>query len=237
VLVGELGQSVSPARHDTPSSAPSWRFGRLQRRAAPQGWEYALIVLTVRRRRRRPRRRAWQARLPRHRARRARLDAAEPTRVVLLGGEPFAEPLKMWWNFVGRSRDDITAAYDAWQRQDDRFGRVPSALPRIRPAGVLGRRELTPGPGPALGRASIVSTTSSSGVRTSPVPWWTDGRLPVHCAARPAGRRRPRSHAGQPADQVCRQSPGRPARWRMASASWSMPWPTDRLRFSTSPSE
>jgi redox-sensitive bicupin YhaK (pirin superfamily) len=59
------------------------------------------------------------------------LDAAEPTRVVLLGGKPLDEQLTMWWNFVGRSRDEITAAYDAWQRQDDRFGRVRSTLPRI----------------------------------------------------------------------------------------------------------
>ncbi len=32
-----------------------------------------------------------------------------PARVVLLGGPPFAEQLVMWWNFVGRSHDDIAA--------------------------------------------------------------------------------------------------------------------------------
>jgi redox-sensitive bicupin YhaK (pirin superfamily) len=59
------------------------------------------------------------------------LDALEPSRVVLLGGEPLQEQLVMWWNFVGRSREEVTAAYDSWQQQDDRFGRVRSALPRI----------------------------------------------------------------------------------------------------------
>jgi hypothetical protein len=59
------------------------------------------------------------------------LDAAEPTRALLLGGEPLGEKITMWWNFVGRSRDEIDSAYQSWQAQDDRFGRVGSALPRI----------------------------------------------------------------------------------------------------------
>ena len=43
---------------------------------------------------------------------------------MLLGGEPFPEPVLMWWNFVARSRDEIDAAYASWRDQDDRFGRV-----------------------------------------------------------------------------------------------------------------
>jgi hypothetical protein len=37
----------------------------------------------------------------------------------------------MWWNFVARSREEIDAAYASWRDQDDRFGRVRSALPII----------------------------------------------------------------------------------------------------------
>jgi quercetin 2,3-dioxygenase len=37
----------------------------------------------------------------------------------------------MWWNFVGRTRDEIDAAYASWEAGDDRFGRVTSTLPRI----------------------------------------------------------------------------------------------------------
>jgi redox-sensitive bicupin YhaK (pirin superfamily) len=33
-----------------------------------------------------------------------------PARVMLLGGEPFTEPLLMWWNFVGRSHDEIVGS-------------------------------------------------------------------------------------------------------------------------------
>jgi quercetin 2,3-dioxygenase len=55
----------------------------------------------------------------------------EPTRAILLGGEPFPEPLMMWWNFVARTREEIDAAYASWRDQDDRFGRVRSSLPVI----------------------------------------------------------------------------------------------------------
>ena len=40
----------------------------------------------------------------------------EPVRAVLLGGAPFREQLVMWWNFIGRSHEEIVAFRDAWQR-------------------------------------------------------------------------------------------------------------------------
>jgi quercetin 2,3-dioxygenase len=57
--------------------------------------------------------------------------SASRTQALLLGGEPFTEPIVMWWNFVARSREEIDAAYTSWQQQDDRFGRLDSPLPRI----------------------------------------------------------------------------------------------------------
>jgi redox-sensitive bicupin YhaK (pirin superfamily) len=47
-----------------------------------------------------------------------------PARVVLLGGIPFTEELVMWWNFVGRSHDDIIGYRQLWEDADDRFGAV-----------------------------------------------------------------------------------------------------------------
>jgi redox-sensitive bicupin YhaK (pirin superfamily) len=47
-----------------------------------------------------------------------------PARVLLLGGTPFTEELVMWWNFVGRSHDDIVTYRQQWQHADDRFGAV-----------------------------------------------------------------------------------------------------------------
>jgi quercetin 2,3-dioxygenase len=53
-------------------------------------------------------------------------------RFMLLGGEPLGERIHMWWNFVGRSRDELTQAWRDWQAHDtDRFGPVPSPLDRI----------------------------------------------------------------------------------------------------------
>jgi len=43
--------------------------------------------------------------------------------LMLLGGEPFAEEIVMWWNFVARSGDEIAAARDAWENGTD-FGTV-----------------------------------------------------------------------------------------------------------------
>jgi redox-sensitive bicupin YhaK (pirin superfamily) len=59
------------------------------------------------------------------------LATASPTRAILIGGVPFPEPLLMWWNFVGRTQEEITIAYQQWQAGDDRFGTVASPLARI----------------------------------------------------------------------------------------------------------
>ena len=57
-----------------------------------------------------------------------RLGAGPDTRLMLLGGEPFAERIVMWWNYVGRDHDEIVAAREAWEARDagadGRFGRV-----------------------------------------------------------------------------------------------------------------
>jgi redox-sensitive bicupin YhaK (pirin superfamily) len=56
---------------------------------------------------------------------------AEQARLVLLGGEPFTEPLLMWWNFVGRSHDEIVRFREEWQAGSDRFGSVEGYRGRI----------------------------------------------------------------------------------------------------------
>ena len=57
---------------------------------------------------------------------------AERARLLLLGGRPLGEPIEMWWNFVARSKEEITEAWRAWQSHDhDRFGPVSSKLARM----------------------------------------------------------------------------------------------------------
>ncbi|SEG57915.1 hypothetical protein SAMN05216223_106372 [Actinacidiphila yanglinensis] len=43
--------------------------------------------------------------------------------LMLLGGEPFAEKIVMWWNFIGRSHEDIVEAREEWSTST-RFGEV-----------------------------------------------------------------------------------------------------------------
>ena len=43
--------------------------------------------------------------------------------LMLLGGEPFEEEIVMWWNFVGRTDEEIRLAREQWMT-GDRFGEV-----------------------------------------------------------------------------------------------------------------
>ena len=56
---------------------------------------------------------------------------AAPARVLLIGGVPLGESIVMWWNFIGRSHDEIAGFRQQWQdevidggRGDGRFGTV-----------------------------------------------------------------------------------------------------------------
>jgi quercetin 2,3-dioxygenase len=60
-----------------------------------------------------------------------RFEAAAPARALLLGGVPFPERLLMWWNFVGRTREEVSEARQQWADDNGRFGRVRSSLSRI----------------------------------------------------------------------------------------------------------
>ena len=44
--------------------------------------------------------------------------------LFLLGGEPFEDDIVMWWNFVGRSHEEIVDAREAWEAGTERFGHV-----------------------------------------------------------------------------------------------------------------
>ncbi|GAA3086628.1 pirin family protein [Streptomyces roseofulvus] len=51
------------------------------------------------------------------------LRAVSDAGLMLLGGEPFEEEIVMWWNFVGRTDDEIRKAREDWMATD-RFGEV-----------------------------------------------------------------------------------------------------------------
>ncbi|GAA3515907.1 pirin family protein [Actinocatenispora rupis] len=70
-----------------------------------------------------------------------RTDAA--ARLLLLGGEPFAEQIVMWWNFVARSHDEIAAARAEWA-DGGRFGTVHGYHGERLPAPALPATQLKP---------------------------------------------------------------------------------------------
>jgi redox-sensitive bicupin YhaK (pirin superfamily) len=55
-----------------------------------------------------------------------------PGRFMLIGGIPFPVRIQMWWNFVARTREELTQAWRDWDgHNDDRFAPVQSSLQRI----------------------------------------------------------------------------------------------------------
>ena len=56
-----------------------------------------------------------------------RLRSEQGGRVIMLGGQPFAEDIVMWWNFIGRSHQEIVDFRSAWERRDPRFRPLSAA--------------------------------------------------------------------------------------------------------------
>ena len=53
-----------------------------------------------------------------------KIDLHAGGRVLLLGGEPFESPILLWWNFVGRTQEELNIAREQWINQDERFGSI-----------------------------------------------------------------------------------------------------------------
>jgi len=72
-------------------------------------------------------------------------------RVILLGGEPFGEEIIMWWNFVGRTHEEIVGFREAWQNESEQFGHVQgyTGAPARLPAPALPNAQFRPRQNPA----------------------------------------------------------------------------------------
>jgi redox-sensitive bicupin YhaK (pirin superfamily) len=132
VLVGALGSTVSPARRDTDMVGIDLdlRPGATSLPLDP-AFEHALVVLTgaaeVGDRRITPGHLAYLG-LGRDEL---ALTTTQVTRLLLLGGTPFESPIVMWWNFVGRSHEELFDASTEWNAGARRFGETGSPLDRI----------------------------------------------------------------------------------------------------------
>ena len=132
VFVGSLGAATSPARHDTElvgAELTVHRGGTVV--PLRRDFEHALVVIdgevAVGESVVRPGQLGYvgmgRDELP--------LSSVDGARLLLLGGVPFPEPIVMWWNFVGRTKEEMAQARTQWATEDERFGRVDTTLARI----------------------------------------------------------------------------------------------------------
>ncbi len=132
VLVGDFAGLASPARRDTEHVGVELTLGRGTATVPLRSdYEHALVVLEggvrVGPESVAPGVLAYLG---------TRRDECElvtdaPARALLLGGLPFPDHVLMWWNFVGRTREEISEARRQWAADDGRFGTVRSSLARL----------------------------------------------------------------------------------------------------------
>ena len=81
----------------------------------------------------------------------------QPVRLLLLGGEPFGESIVMWWNFVGRSHEEIVQFREEWQAQITAGDDVVADSQEVADGrfGVVVGDHLPPIPAPALPNARL----------------------------------------------------------------------------------
>ena len=77
-----------------------------------------------------------------------------PARAVLVGGTPFEERIVMWWNFVGRTHEDIVEARQDWEASSDRFGHVDGYPGARIPAPALPNATIAPRGNPTRPKGS-----------------------------------------------------------------------------------
>lgn len=140
VIVGTLSGETSPAQMFSPIVGAEIAFKTREPLLLPvrRDFEHALLVLQ------------GDASLNNRRlegstlhylgTNRDELHLAGPagSRVLLIGGEPFNDPIVMWWNFVATTREEIAQAREDWISHQ-RFGEVKAYRGARLPAPDLAR--------------------------------------------------------------------------------------------------
>ncbi|MFF0768364.1 pirin family protein [Nonomuraea wenchangensis] len=137
VIMGSLGGAVSPATARTPLTCAEIAVDGTGEVPLDPGFEHGLLLLDgeVEGLERGP-----LAYLP---PGRGGLRLSGRGRVLLVGGAPFDEEIVMWWNFVGRSHDEIAAFRKEWA-EGEGFGVVEGFDGPPLPAPVLPGIRLKP---------------------------------------------------------------------------------------------
>ncbi len=74
------------------------------------------------------------------------LASEEGARLLVIGGEPFEEEIVMWWNFVGRSHEEVAAYRTEWLERANRFPPVVSRDEQVLEAPAMPNVTLRPRP-------------------------------------------------------------------------------------------
>ena len=123
----------------------------------------------------RSRRRPAAPALPRHGPRRrSRSSAPDGALIFLLGGEPFEDDIVMWWNFVGRSHEEIVEAREAWEAACGALRPRRRSRRRAGPGAAPPRRAADPSPAPRLTASPATATAEVQPLQ----PRTTNRRLP-----------------------------------------------------------
>ncbi|MFJ2031013.1 pirin family protein [Streptosporangium sp. NPDC087985] len=141
VIMGSLGGATSPARTYTPLLGAEVTISGSAVLPLEPGFEHAALLLSgdVE---------AAGTRLDRGTllylgSGRPDLRLGGQGRLLLLGGEPFEEEIVMWWNFIGRSHDEIAAFRQEWA-EGEAFGTVRGFDGAPLPAPALPTTRLKP---------------------------------------------------------------------------------------------
>lgn len=129
VLIGGLGGLVSTARRDTDHLGVDVDLRGVATLPLRAECEHALVVtsgaVTIDGRDVSPGHLAYLG-LGRTEVTLAPASGSARARVLIVGGVPFPERISMWWNYVARTKEEISAAHREWTTRTDRFPVVPS---------------------------------------------------------------------------------------------------------------
>lgn len=151
VLFGEFGGKVSPAAAYSPIIGVELRIAPRATACVPLRWDFEHAILTAVGLVQSEGATLGRGPLLYLGTDRRELEVTagpEGAIVLLIGGEPLGEDLVMWWNFVGRSHEEIAEARADWEDAGRRVGRFGPEIPchhgELIPAPPLPNVRLTP---------------------------------------------------------------------------------------------
>ena len=122
VFIGEFGGVVSPAKVYSPLVGAELQVSGIVNLGVRGDWEHGVLVVS------------GSATINGELVAQdhlfyvepgvAELELAGDFTAILIGGEPFAEPIVMWWNFIARTSDEIVEMRETWNARGVRFGEV-----------------------------------------------------------------------------------------------------------------